>query len=73
MKRYAVSYLSFFENTLKMGIVEAVNYREAIKEGLLSLGNWESVDIESYLSGVEEKDFGNLFFDGDFQCKALEV
>lgn len=73
MKRFAISYISFFENEIKMGFVEAETYRGAIELGLIKVGGWDESDVAGYLNGVEDKDFGYYFFNGDFQCEALEA
>lgn len=72
MSKYAVSYINFFDNKLKMGVVEADSYRQALVICLTELGNFNELDAAGWISGTPDNELGELFFEGELQAEAIE-
>lgn len=67
MKKFAVAYIDWFDNELKMSFVEAENELQA----LYSYAFINGMEMESNISSVE--DFQQKCFDCDCMMAAKEV
>lgn len=68
MSKWVVGYISFFDNELKQVVVDASNWREALKAG-------ESLGYDSccFDDCEDLDDVGSVAFDMDSQLTCTEV
>jgi hypothetical protein len=66
MLRFAISYINFFDNELKINFVEATDKRDALAQALNAL-----TGIEDESSSIEE--LKSIAFDCDGMIEAKEV
>jgi len=80
--RYAVAYLNYFDNELKMMIVEASNPVAALVNGVRELSGFEGDDpwLEDFLKEHDPADYGLILeeikaalFDTDIAVEVMPI
>ncbi len=72
MKRYVVSYISFFDNDLKSGIIEAENEQEACIKYMVN----EDASIQDWISSWKDKSLEVIkyeCFNADSMINVIEI
>ena len=76
MKKYAYSYVSLFDNELKMGLLSAPSYIEALKQAYFLAEGIEptSAAIKTFFGEAEtEEEIKQVYFNGDMFAEVLEL